>query len=371
MKKIPLVKPEFDAKKLSKALDEIAKSGILTKGKFLAEFENKLKNYLGVKYVFATSSCTAALHLGLLAMGIKAGDEVLVSDFSFPASGNVIVQIGAKPIFIDIDLDTLCLNLDDLTSKITKKTKAIMIVHAFGYPAQMSEIMKIAQKHRLLVIEDAACALGSKHKNRFCGAWGDVGCFSFHPRKNITTGEGGAVVTDNPKIASQIEILRNHGGRKSEQGWQFVEIGYNYRLSELSAALGVEQMARLDKINQKRKKVARTYLKKLQGLSNIKLPHEPKDGDFNFQSFVVILPKKINRDDLAKFMLKNNIETVLGTYAMHAEPSYRQFGYKAGDCPKSLYAYKHTLTLPLFSKLTNNQIDYIARTLKTYIEKYQ
>jgi len=369
MKKIPLVKPEFNVAKLSKALRDIARSGILTKGKYLAEFEQKLKDYLKVKYVFATSSCTTALHLGLLAMGVKDGDEVLVSDFSFPASGNVIAQIGAKPVFVDIDLDTLCINLDDLKSKITSKSKAAMIVHPFGYPANMTEIMKIAQKHKLKVLEDAACALGSKHHNEPCGAWGDVGCFSFHPRKNITTGEGGALVTNDPKIAEKIEILRNHGGQKTPRGWKFIEIGYNYRLSELSAALGVEQMAKLDKIDAERKKVARKYLQKLESLSDIKLPHEPKAGDFNFQSFIIILPEKVDRDDLVKYMLRKNIETVLGTYAMHSEPSYRQYGYKPGDCPNSFYAYKHTLTLPLFAKLSETQMNHIVKTLKTYLEQ--
>src|SRR3990167_6702689 len=234
MPKIPLVKPEFDYKKLTKDFEKIAKSGILTRGPYLAEFEKLLANYLKVKNVLATSSCTTALHLGLVAAGIKTGDEVLCSDFSFPATGNVIVQVGAKPVFVDIDLDTLCMDVGDLKKKITKsasrRTKAIMVVHAFGYPANMSEIMKIARKYRLLVIEDAACALGSKHRRKMLGTWGDIGCFSFHPRKNITTGEGGAIVTNNPKLAKKIEILRNHGGIKTEKGWQFVEVGFNYRL---------------------------------------------------------------------------------------------------------------------------------------------
>ena len=278
MKKIPLVKPQFNHQKLAQDFKRISQTGQLTRGEFLTRFENQLKDYLKVKYVFATSSCTSALHLALLAAEIGPSDEVLVSDFSFPATGNVVVQAGARPVFVDIDLETLCLNTDDLTKKIKmrgKKSKAIMVVQAFGYPANMSEIIKIARKNRLAVIEDAACALGSKHKNKFLGTWGDLGCFSFHPRKNITTGEGGAVVTNNSRLAQKIEILRNHGGIKRNFQWDFVVNGFNYRLCELQAALGAQQMSHLDKLTLGRQKIARKYLRALRNIPGLILPYEP------------------------------------------------------------------------------------------------
>ncbi len=281
MKYIPLVKPTFDSRKLAQDLANIARTGILTRGPYLAKFEQQLRNYLKVKYVFATTSCTTALHLALVAAGIGDGDEVLTSDFSFPATGNVIVECGAKPVFIDIDLEGLCLNLKDLEKKITSKSRTIMVVHAFGYPAKMNEIMRIARKNHLVVIEDAACALGSKHKTKFLGTWGDLGCFSFHPRKNITTGEGGAVVTNDKKIAEKIEILRNHGGVKKNNHWEFVKAGFNYRLSELQAALGAQQMPKIDKITKERRKVACKYLAALEGVAELSLPQEPKDGISN------------------------------------------------------------------------------------------
>jgi len=369
MKHIPLVKPEFDAKKLCRDFQKIAKSGTLTKGPFLAKFEKQLADYLPAKHVFATSSCTTALHLALVASGIKSGDEVLVSDFSFPASGNVVSQIGAVPVFIDIDLKTLCLNIDDLKTKITKKSKAIMVVHAFGYPANMSGIMQIAKKNNLLVIEDAACALGSAHKNKKLGNWGDIGCFSFHPRKNITTGEGGAVVTNDSKIAQKINIFRNHGGIQKNNKWEFVEIGYNYRLSELQAALGVQQMPKLDKIIQKRQKVVQKYLKLLKGLPGVSLSSAPSDGSFNFQSFVIILDKKYNRDEVINKLRSYGIESVLGTYAMHALPSYKKYGYNPGDLPNSFLAYRQSLTLPLYSQMTGEEIKYVADSLKSILDK--
>jgi len=362
--KIPLVKPEFDQRKLARDLAKIAQSGILTRGPYLAKFENQLRNYLKVRYALATSSCTAALHLALAAADIASGDEVLVSDFSFPATGNVVVQVGAKPVFVDIDLQTLCLNTEDLVKKITAKSKAIIVVHAFGYPAKMSQILAIARQHHLFVIEDAACALGSKHQGKFCGTWGDIGCFSFHPRKNITTGEGGAIVTNNLKIAQQIEILRNHGGVKKGYQWEFVQTGFNYRLSELQAALGAQQMPQIVKINRRRQKVAQKYLKALKNIPGLILPQEPKDGFFNWQSLVVLLPENLNRDQIIKKLRRKNIETVLGTYAMHSQKSFGKFGYKPGACPNSYYAYKHSLTLPLFSQMTDKEIKYVVEQLK-------
>lgn len=367
MKKIPLIKPKINQKKLFTDLKEIIASGILTRGPYVALFEKKLADYLKVKYAFATTSCTTALHLGLVAGGIKTGDEVLVSDFSFPASGNVIVQVGAKPVFVDIDLETFNINLEDLRSKITSKTKAIMVVHAFGYPANMSEIMKIAKKHYLFVIEDAACAIGSKHKDQYCGAWGDVGCFSFHPRKVITTGEGGAIVTNNAEIARRIEILRNHGGIKAKVGMDFIEAGFNYRMTEMQAAIGVEQITRLNKINKDRQKIAKKYQKLLKNVENITFQVEPEDGDFNFQSFVVLLSQNINRDAVIKKMAKNSIETTLGTYAMHAQGAFKKFGYKPGDLKNSYFAFKQTLTLPLYEDMTEREIDYIIKNLKSFI----
>lgn len=363
MKHIPLIKPQIDARRLKSAVDKIAQTGILTKGPYLAVFEKKIANYLGVKYAFATSSCTTALHLGLVACGIKPGDEVLVSDFTFPATGNVVVQVGAMPVFVDIDIGTYCLSIDDLKSKITKKTRAIMVVHPFGYPANMSEITKIARANRLLVIEDAACALGSKHREKYLGVWGDVGCFSFHPRKNITTGEGGAIVTNNIKIAQKIEILRNHGGVKGKIGWKFIENGFNYRLSELQAALGVIQLTKLEPIIRQRQKIAYKYIQRLQRISQIVPLHDPKDGVFNFQSFIIRLPQNIIRDNLIKYLASKGIETTLGTYALHAEKAFAKFGYKPGDLPNSYRAYQSALTLPLYGQMTEKEIAYVVENV--------
>lgn len=368
MQKIPLIKPQINKIALCRAVSEIEKSGILTKGKFVAGFQDGLKKYLNTSYALATTSATTALHLGLLAGEVKAGDEVLVSDFSFPASGNVVAQIGAKPVFVDINLETFCINIEDLKKKITKKTKAIMVVHAFGYPAQMAEIMKIAKTHQLFVIEDAACAIGSQHKSKFLGTWADVGCFSFHPRKVITTGEGGAIITNNKKIADRLEILRNHGGVSGKNGIEFVEIGYNYRMSELQAAMGLEQIRRAPSIIKKRQIIAKKYLKLLKDLAGVTLPLEPVDGDFNFQSFVVLLAPNIKRQKVIEYLKTKGIETTIGTYAMHAQKSFSSFGYNPGDLANSFLAYNQALTLPLYDGLTTKELVYITDNLKKAIK---
>ncbi len=363
-KKIPLIRPKIDEKFVRLALKDIAKTGMLTKGKYLAAFEKKLANILEKKYVYGVTSCTTALHLALVAGGVKAGDEVLVSDFSFPATGNVVVHIGAKPVFVDVDLKTFCMDPADLEKKITKKSKAIMVVHAFGYPAPMDKIVKIAKKHKLLLIEDAACAIGSKYHDKYLGAWGDIGCFSFHPRKVVTTGEGGAVVTASAEIAKKIEILKNHGSVATSQGLSFIEAGYNYRLSEIQAAMGLPQLEKLGSIVRARQKVARKLSKYLGKIPGLILPAEPKGVDFNFQSFVVTLPKNINRNKIIELMKRKNIETTIGTYALHREPAFSRFGYRPGDLKNSEYAYHHTLTLPLFEDLTDRELSLIAQALK-------
>lgn len=368
--KIPLIKPEINYRRVEPIFRKIIQSGILTKGEYLATFEQKLSQLLKIKYVFATSSCTTALHLSLVASGVKAGDEVIVSDFSFPATGNVVVQLGAKPVFIDIEKDSFNLDPGKIEKAISSKTKAMIVVHAFGIPASMSQILKIARKHHLFLIEDAACAIGSKHRQRYCGTWGDVGCFSFHPRKTVTTGEGGAIVTNNLKLAKKIEILRNHGGIKNASGdMEFVENGFNYRLSELQAALGIEQVLKTRSVIALRQKIAQKYLRKLSGIAGIQFVSPIEDDVTNFQSFVILLDKKIDREGLRKYLSQNKIETTIGTYAMHAQKSFAKYGYKPDDLRYSYFAYKHALTLPLYGQMTEQEVDYIVKVIKNYVEK--
>lgn len=371
MKKIPIIKPQIDREKLFSYLNEVLDSGILTKGQFVHKFEKQMADFLGVKHCFAVTSATTALHLSLAANHIYAGDEVLVSDFTFPATANVIMQVNAIPVFVDIDLESFCMDVEDLKKKITPKSKAIMVVHAFGYPANMTEIVKIAKENNLLLIEDAACALGSYHKDKPCGAWSDVSCFSFHPRKVITTGEGGIIATDSEEMAEEIEILRNHGSQKNAQGsLEFVKAGFNYRMCEFQAALGAEQMENFQIIENKRTKLAKNYLTELANIPGLTLIKEPKDGKTNFQSFVVLLGADVDRESVMKQLLEKGIETTIGTYALHTQKAYSSYGYKPGDLKNSSIAFNKSMSLPLFSSLTQLDQDYIIKSLKEILETY-
>jgi dTDP-4-amino-4,6-dideoxygalactose transaminase len=289
--KIPLVKPYFDEDELTE-IKNVLESGWVSQGPKVKEFENKIKAYLGVKYAIAVTNCTSALHLSLLGLGIKEGDEVLVADYTFPATGHAVLYCRAKPVFIDINPKTYNINPSLIKSKITAKTKAIIPVHTFGQPAEMDEIMGIAQKHDLIVIEDAVCALGAKYKNKYAGTIGDIGCFSFHARKGINTGEGGLVVTNNKNLAEKIRNLAVFGMKTA---WEreinnkfiipeFTEVGYNYKMSDITAAVGVAQFKKLERIIKQKQKLAQYWDEKLEEIEFIQPPYVNNDALHIYQA---------------------------------------------------------------------------------------
>lgn len=344
-------------------------SGYLTQGPKVAEFEEIVRAKVRTKYAFATSSCTTALHLSLVVLKIGPGDEVLVPDFTFPATANVVVQQGATPVLVDINLDTFALDVEDAARKVTPRTKAIMPMHPFGLSADMDPILDLAKKHDLRVIEDAATALGATYKGRFCGSMGDLGCFSFHPRKVITTGEGGMIVTNDNRLAERITLLRNHGGIRRGGRYVFEEAGFNYRMSDIQGAIGVAQMRKLDALITRKRNLAAKLSEKLSGVEGVRVPREPEWGSHIYQSYVVLLGEEINRDFVISAMRKQGIETTLGTYALHAQPFFmRTYGYSQGDLPNSYQAYSQTLTLPLYSLMDEVELDHIAMALKQTVE---
>jgi dTDP-4-amino-4,6-dideoxygalactose transaminase len=278
--KIPLLRPYFDSEELEE-IQKVLDSGWVTQGPKVKEFEDKIAEYLGVKYAIAVTNCTSALHLALLSLGIKKDDEVLVADYTFPATGHAVLYCGANPIFVDVDLKTYNLNPELIKEKISDKTKAIIPVHTFGQPAEMDAIMEIAEDHNLKVIEDAACALGAKYKNKFAGTIGDIGCLSFHARKGITTGEGGMAVTNNKDLADKIRNLSVFGmtsawaREKSDEFYipEFTELGYNYKMSDISAAVGVAQLKKLDRIIERKRELAKYWDEKLEETDFIEPPY--------------------------------------------------------------------------------------------------
>jgi len=352
-------------------LEEIAKvlsTGYFTQGPKTVEFEQKVADYIGCKYAFAMSSCTTALHLSLVVLDVKPGDEVLVADFTFPATANVVVQQGATPVLVDIDLDTFTVNVDDLRSKITPKTKAIIPVDAFGCAADYDSVLAVAAEYNVPVIEDAATAIGTKYYDRFCGNLTTLGCFSFHPRKVITTGEGGMITTNNVNLAEKIKLLRSHGGTRIGAWFQYEEAGFNYRLSDILSAMGVAQMEKLPLLVGRKQKLAALLSKRLSAIPGIRVPVEPKWGGHIYQSYVILVDESLDRDKIVEDMKARGVESTLGTYALHDQPFFqRQFGYKSGQLPNSHAAFTRTITLPLYPQMSENDLDLIADTLKAVI----
>lgn len=311
---IRLIKPYIDLCEVENAFSDIFQSGIFSKGKYIAQLEQQFADYLDCEYAFSVSSATAALSTSLAVLNIGKGDEVIVSDFSFPATANVVENSGATPIFADVDVNTFNLRPDELEKKYTDKTKAVIFVDCFGNPTGLTDIKQWCLQHKLWLIEDAACAIGSSEKGQPCGSIADLSCFSFHPRKLLTAGEGGMITTPHEPFAKQLKILLNHGANGSNNGTtlNFVKSGFNYRLSELQAAMILAQLPKLETIINQRNTVRRDYINELQTLG-----FEPQqtgiDVIFNTQSVVFKVPTFIDRDRLIHKLREKQIETTIGT----------------------------------------------------------
>jgi perosamine synthetase len=364
--KISLAKPYFDSDELNE-LKGVLDSCWVSQGPKVKEFEDKVVEYLGVKYAIAVTNCTAALHLALLSVGITEEDEVLVADYTFPSTGHSVLYCKAKPIFIDINPRTYNINPNLIEDKITDKTKAIIPVHTFGQPAEMDRILEIAKKYNLEVIEDAACAFGAKYKNNYAGTIGDIGCFSFHARKGITTGEGGMVVTNNKNLADIIRNLSVFGAsawdrEKSKKFTipEFSIVGYNYKMSDVTAAIGVAQLRKLGKIIERKRELANYWNEKLQEIDFIESPYVSENVDHVYQSYVALVDKRINRNGIIEKLLKKGIQTQIGTYASHIQPVYNS----NNRCPTSLDVFNRSLALPIYYQMKEKDIDLVVESLK-------
>ncbi|MET1017694.1 MAG: DegT/DnrJ/EryC1/StrS family aminotransferase [Leifsonia flava] len=350
------------------AVAAVLESGFLTQGPKAAELESLVREYVGVRSAYATSSATTGLHLALHAVGVKPGDEVVIPDFSFPATANAVVQMGAVPVFVDIDIDTFNLDPALLEQAITPRTAAIMPVHAFGLAADMDPIVAIADAAGLPVIEDAACALSGLYKGRQAGSLGTAGVFSFHPRKIITTGEGGMITTDDAELGARIQVLRTHGAVRGELYMEFIDAGFNYRLSDVHAAIGVAQMAKLEHIVERRQLLAEHLTQRIAAVDGVTAPTVPAHSRHAFQSYVVLLDDDIDRDGVIRAMKERDVETTLGTYSMHLQPYFRdRFGIRDSDLPQSTRAHHQALTLPLYPQLTDADLDLVVDALTASI----
>ena len=371
--KVPFVLPEItneDKRVILVTLNQ----NLLTDGPKLKEFENKFAKFTGARYAVGVSNATAALQLSLKAIGIGKGDQVVVPDLTFVASINAILFTGATPVIVDIDKEDYNISIDSIRKSLTKKTKAIMPVHFAGKSCKMHEIQTIARKNNLKIIEDCAHAIGGKLNKKHVGTFGDAGCFSFYPTKNLTTFEGGMVITNSKKISESIKTLRNHGITKSYQDrftkgkpWEYdVSIpGYNYRLDEIRAALGISQLKRIMQNNLKRKKAALYYNSRLKNNKSIIAPKILKDEDHACHLYVLRFKRqgKFSRDDLFTKLLKNGIRSSVHYKPLHTFTAYKKNAKIFDNLINSKQIYKEIISLPLYPQITRKQQDLVLKNL--------
>lgn len=365
---IPITKPYFDNDEIN-ILKECLDSGWVTQGPLTEKFENLFKEEHSCQYAVSASSCTAALHIALLALGITAGDEVIVPAFTWITSASCIEYVGADVKFVDVEKETMNIDPAKIEEAITPKTKAIIAVHLFGCPAKMDEIMEIAKKHHLYVVEDCACAIGTTYKGKKVGTIGDIGCFSFHPRKAITTGEGGMCSTNDEALYYKMIQYKNHGASLTRKGADYGnpyyfgvydEVGYNLRLSDIQAAVGIAQFKKLHMLLADRKRCVEYYIEKLTGNSNIILPILPQEFGHTYQSFVILLKTgdRALRNQIMTEMQKQEIQSRPGTIAItRTEFNRKKYGLSNGDYPVAEFCEDASLTLPIYPFMKNEELD--------------
>ena len=386
---IPITKPFFGAEEM-RAVQQPLESGWVVQGPFVKEFEDRFSAFTGAAHSIATSSCTTALHIAVAALGLKPGDEVIVPAFTWVATANVVEYLGAKPVFCDIDLVTFNMRPERIDSLVTPRTVGIIPVHLFGLCADMDPIIKAARRHHLWVVEDAACAFGGSYRGAHAGTIGDLGCFSFHPRKSITTGEGGMITTANESYDSACRSLRDHGASRSDHdrhvhtaGYLLSEynvLGFNFRMTDIQGALGCAQMDRARWILERRRLVAERYDELLADWGWLKTPVVPRDYVHGYQSYVCLFrpeepsPNNVDRlherrNELMHRMEMDGVATRQGTHAAHLQGYYRdKYGIAPGDFPAAWMADRLSISLPMYAQITEAEQNEVVATLKRAFE---
>ena len=383
--KVPISKPYFGDEERRMILEPL-ESGWVVQGPKVEEFERTFAAYTGAPFAVATTSCTTALHLAMVALGIGQGDEVIIPAFTWVATANVVEAQGARPVFVDIELDTFNVDVAQIDGAITGRTKAIMPVSLFGICAPIAPIVESARKHGVKIVEDAACAVGAWRDGHHAGTLADIGCFSFHPRKAITTGEGGMLVTSDERVAHLARSLRDHGASKSDLARHlgprshvlpdFNVVGYNYRMTDLQGALGVAQMSRLEWILQQRTRRAQRYDAAFADLGWLRSPVVPKGCRHGYQAYTCFYqPEPPTLTNVAEYHARRNnlmdrleaagIATRPGTHSVHLLGYYREkYRFESRDFPNAYLADQLTLTLPLYAQMTDEEQDYVIDHLR-------
>lgn len=373
---IPIAKPYLTADEAQAAYDTIL-TGWITQGPKVAEFEEKFARYTGAKYAVAVSNCTTALHLAMIVAGVKAGDEVICPSMSYVATANSIKYVGAKPVFAEVDPKTYNLDVVDTERKITSRTKAILLVHQIGMPADINAFQRLADKYNLKLIEDAACAAGSAYQGGKIGSHSELVCFSLHPRKVISTGDGGFITTNREDYYQRMKLLRQHGMSVNDRVRHesakvifedHIEVGYNYRMTDIQAAVGIKQLEKLDWIVEERRKIAMQYHEAFRYIDFIRLPTEAEGYFSNYQSYSVYLKDTcpISRNELMQKMLDEGIATRRGIMTAHRETAYKT-EYADASLPVSEDAADRSIILPLYVPMSSEDVKKVIETFKSHV----
>ena len=363
MRKIPLIRP-YITQEIKEKVCAVLDTGYLTEGSVTKEFEEAFANYIGCKRAIAATSCTTGLEMALRVLGIGPGDEVIVPDYTYPATADVVAVVGATMVIVDVSKDTMLIDYQALEEAITVRTKAVIPVSIFGNPLDYDSLDTIKKKHGVYVIEDAACAIGAEIEGVKVGNWADISVFSLHPRKFITTGEGGIITTNNAQWDRWMDSYKHFGmgTSSSREGTVFERIGTNYKLSNILAAIGLVQMHHIEELLARRIALSEHYINLVEHTPGITLPLTTAGGKHSRQSFCIYME---DRDRIMKKMRETGIEVQIGTYALHmhpafaAQPRIRHHGSFDG----STYAYEHCLTLPLYHDLSREDQDFVIQQL--------
>jgi dTDP-4-amino-4,6-dideoxygalactose transaminase len=372
--KVPFFLPYVDSKDITE-IKKAALSSFLTNGPKLDSFEQKFKKFTKSKYAVGVSNATSALYLSLKALGIKKNDEVIIPDLTFAATANSVLQTGATPVLADINEKTLNISAESIIKNISRKTKAIIPVHLAGTPCDMQKIMRIARSNSLKVIEDCAHGIGTSYNKKHVGNFGNAGCFSFYPTKNLTTIEGGMVITNDKKIADFIQLARNHGMSRSLMSrysagkpWEYdiKDIGYNYRLDDIRSALGISQLQKLTMLNKKRLIAFRYYNKGLKNMPGLIVPNEKNFKNNSCHLYIIRITSeaKISRDKLFYSLQKKGIGSSVHYKPLHEFTLFRKKGVSRNSLSVSKRIYKEILSLPMYPQLTRSSQDYIIKSIK-------
>lgn len=368
-KKIKLIEPVIDQKEI-RGIIEVLRSGWLTEGPKTKKFEELIMKYLDVEFAIATTSCTTALELALRVIGVGPQDEVIIPDFTHPATGNIVRWVGAHPVLVDVDLFTYNIDFEQIEKALSNKVRCIIPVSWGGNPLNPKQLKEIKEKHNLVIIEDAACGLGAEYDGIKTGKMSDITCFSFHPRKIITTGEGGMLVTDNPSYANKVKLLKNFGMVTENKQNKFIEYGTNYKFSDILAIIGIKQMEKIEEIIKKRIELAKHYDELLSKVNYIRVPHKEKNARHTYQTYAIYIEKEGLRDKLIAHLRKKNIEVQIGTYALHLQPSYSEVK-KIGKLENSAKLYRNLIALPMCHSMTKEEQERVVSEIKEFIRQNQ